>query len=168
MNRFKSVTKLLMWSMALLLAAFVAGCGGDGSSTSPAGVGIGGGLDGLGKGAAPVVLGAAGNFVILAQSGISTVPNSAVTGDIGVSPIARGGITGFSETMDGTGTFSTSTQVTGKLYAADYTSPTPSNLGTAVLDMQAAYVDAAGRAADFTELGTGNIGGMTLPPATYK
>jgi len=168
MNRFKSVTKLLMWSMALLLAAFVAGCGGDGSSTSPAGAGIGGGLDGLGKGAAPVVLGAAGNFVILAQSGISTVPNSAVTGDIGVSPIARGGITGFSETMDGTGTFSTSTQVTGKLYAADYTSPTPSNLGTAVLDMQAAYVDAAGRAADFTELGTGNIGGMTLPPATYK
>jgi len=168
MNRFKSVTKPLMWSMALLLAAFVAGCGGDGSSTSPTASGIGRGLDGVGKGAAPVVLGAAGNFVILAQSGISTVPNSAVTGDIGVSPIARGGITGFSETMDSTGTFSTSTQVIGKVFAADYTSPTPSNLGTAVLDMQAAYADAAGRAADFTELGTGNIGGMTLPPATYK
>jgi len=168
MNRFKSVTKPLMWSMALLLAAFVAGCGGDGSSTSPTASGIGRGLDGVGKGAAPVVLGAAGNFVILAQSGISTVPNSAVTGDIGVSPIARGGITGFSETMDSTGTFSTSTQVIGKVFAADYTSPTPSNLGTAVLDMQAAYTDAAGRAADFTELGTGNIGGMTLPPATYK
>jgi hypothetical protein len=119
-------------------------------------------------GPASVVLGAAGNFVILAKSGISTVPTSAVTGDIGVSPIARGGITGFSETMDASNTYSTSTQVTGKVYAADYTSPTPSKLGTAVLDMEAAYTDAAGRAADYTELGTGNIGGMTLPPATYK
>jgi hypothetical protein len=35
MNRFKSVTKPLMWSMSLLLAAFVAGCGGDGNSTAP-------------------------------------------------------------------------------------------------------------------------------------
>ncbi len=33
MNRFNSVTKTLTWSMALLLAAFVAGCGGDGSSS---------------------------------------------------------------------------------------------------------------------------------------
>jgi hypothetical protein len=36
MNGFKSVTKTLTWSMALLLAAFVAGCSGDGSSTSTA------------------------------------------------------------------------------------------------------------------------------------
>jgi hypothetical protein len=168
MNRFKSVTKPLMWSMSLLLAAIVAGCGGDGSSTSSTASGIVTGLDGVGTSAAPVSLGAAGNFVILAKSGISTVPNSAVTGDIGVSPIARGGITGFSETMDASNTYSTSTQVIGKVFAADYTSPTPSNLGTAVLDMQAAYTDAAGRPADFTEVGAGNIGGMTLPPATYK
>jgi hypothetical protein len=177
MNRFESVTKPQMWFMALLLATIVAGCGGgDGSPASSTASGIGKslasgfgtGLNGVGKGATPVDLGTAGNFVILAKSGISTVPNSAVTGDIGVSPIARGGITGFSETMDVSNTYSTSTQVTGKLYAADYTSPTPSILGTAVLDMQTAYTDAAGRAADFTELGTGNIGGMTLPPATYK
>ena len=38
-------------------------------------------------GQAPVNLGTAGNFVILAKSGVSTVPNSVVTGDIGVSPI---------------------------------------------------------------------------------
>src|ERR1035437_222016 len=36
---------------------------------------------------ASVNLGTAGNFVILAKSGISTVPTSAITGDIGVSPI---------------------------------------------------------------------------------
>ena len=34
--------------------------------------------------------------------------------------------------------------------------------------MQTAYTDAAGRAADYTEVGAGNIGGMTLVPATYK
>jgi len=35
-----------------------------------------------------VNLGTAGNFVMLAKSGISTVPTSAITGDLGVSPAA--------------------------------------------------------------------------------
>ena len=117
---------------------------------------------------APVNLRGAGDFVILAKSGISTVPQSAITGNIGVSPIARGGMTGFSETMDGTNAFSQATQVVGKMFAADYAGTTPSVLGLAVLDMQAAYTDAAGRAPDYTELGGGNIGGMTLSPGTYK
>ena len=47
-------------------------------------------------GQTPVNLGTAGNFVILAKSGISTVPTSAITGDIGVSPIDATAITGFS------------------------------------------------------------------------
>ena len=64
--------------------------------------------------------------------------------------------------------FSTSTQVTGKVYAADYAAPTPSNLTTAVGDMELAFTDAAGRAPDVTELGAGNIGGMTLAPGVYK
>jgi hypothetical protein len=120
-------------------------------------------------GPAPVNLGTAGNFVILAKSGISTVPTSAVTGDIGVSPIDQTAITGFSLILDSTGTFSTSSQVIGKAYAADYTSPTPSNLTTAVSDMEAAYTDAAGRTLpDFTELGAGEIGGLTLVPGLYK
>jgi methionine-rich copper-binding protein CopC len=117
----------------------------------------------------PVDLGLAGNFVLLAKSGISTVPTSAVSGDIGVSPIDQTAITGFSETMDPSNTFSTATQVTGKIYAADYTEPTPTNLTTAVLDMQTAYTDAAGRPLpDFTELGAGEIGGLTLVPGLYK
>jgi hypothetical protein len=151
---------------AILLAALVAGCGQDGKGIT--GSTADGTTDTNRTGPAPVSLGASGAFVILAKSGISTVPQSAVTGNIGVSPIARGGITGFSETMDLSNTFSTSTQVVGKLYAADYASPSPDNLGIAVLDMQAAYTDAAGRAPDHTELGTGNIGGMTLSPGTYK
>lgn len=118
---------------------------------------------------APVNLGAAGNFAILAKTGISTVPPSAVTGDIGVSPIDSTAITGFSLTLDSTTQFSTSPQVTGKAYAASYASPTPANLTTAVSDMETAFTDAAGRTLpDFTELGAGNIGGLTLAPGLYK
>jgi hypothetical protein len=118
---------------------------------------------------APVDLGSAGNYAILAKSGISTVPPSAVTGNLGVSPIDSTAITGFSLTLDGSGQFSTSSQVTGKVYAPDYSSPTPVNLTTAVSDMQTAYTDAAGRTLpDHTELGSGNIGGMTLAPGLYK
>jgi Ice-binding-like len=118
---------------------------------------------------APVDLGTSGNYVILAKSGISTVPPSAVTGDLGVSPIDSTAITGFSLILDGTDQFSTSSQVIGKIYAADYASPTPANLTTAVSDMQTAYTDAAGRTLpDHTELGSGNIGGMTLAPGLYK
>jgi hypothetical protein len=118
---------------------------------------------------AVVNLGAAGNYVILSKSGISTVPPSAVTGDLGVSPITSTAITGFSLILDSSGQFSTSAQVTGKVYAPDYASPTPVNLTTAVSDMQTAYTDAAGRTLpDYTELGSGNIGGMTLAAGLYK
>jgi hypothetical protein len=42
-------------------------------------------------------------------------------------------------------------------------------LTAAVLDMGTAYTDAAGRSLpDFTELGAGNIQGMTLVPGLYK
>jgi len=115
-----------------------------------------------------VNLGAAGNFVILAKSGISTVPNSVITGNMGVSPIDQTAITGFSLVADATNTFATATQVTGKIYAADFAPPTPSELTTAVSNMETAYTDAAGRAAGVTELGAGNISGLTLAPGVYK
>ena len=48
-------------------------------------------------------------------------------------------------------------------------SPTPANMTTAVSNMITAYNDAAGRPSpDFTELGTGNLGGKTLIPGLYK
>jgi len=117
---------------------------------------------------APVNLGMAGNYAILAESGISTVPESVVVGDIAVSPIASTAMTGFSLTEDATNQFSTSTQVIGKAYAPDYASPTPNNLTTAVLDMGTAYVDSAGRTPDYTELYTGDLSGKTLTPGVYK
>jgi hypothetical protein len=117
----------------------------------------------------PVNLGTAGKFSILAKSGISTVPTSAITGDIGVSPIDSTGITGFSLILTAASPFATSTQVAGKVYAPDYADPTPANLTAAIGDMQTAYTDAAGRSTpDFTELGAGEIGGRTLVPGLYK
>ena len=115
-----------------------------------------------------VNLGTAGGFAMLAKSGISTVPASVITGNLGVSPAAATSVTGFSLIADATTVFSTSPQVTGKVYAADYAVPTPSNLTTAIGDMQLAFADAAGRAPGVTELGAGNVGGMNLAPGVYK
>ena len=121
------------------------------------------------SGPRPVGLGTAGNQVVLAKTAISSVPASALTGDIGLSPAAASFATGFSLVADSTNVFSTSTQVSGKLYAANYAVPTPSNLTTAVSNMESAYTDAAGRPTpDFLELYTGNLGGRTLAPGLYK
>jgi hypothetical protein len=120
-------------------------------------------------GPAPVNLGTAGNYVILAKTGISTTGTTAVTGNLGVSPAAASYITGFSLIADSTNVFSTSSLVTGQIFAADYAVPTPSNLTTAVGDMMIAYTDAAGRTTpDFTELYSGDISGKTLVPGLYK
>ena len=116
---------------------------------------------------AVVELGAAGNYVILAKTAINNNPTSSITGDMGISPAATSYITGFSLT-DATG-YATSAQVTGNVYGADMADPTPINLTTAVENMITAYNDAAGRPSpDFTELGTGMIGGQTLSAGLYK
>ena len=77
---------------------------------------------------APLALNSSGDFVILAKTGISTVPYSDITGDMGVSPILATAITGFSLSMDPSGEFSTSAQVTGNIYAPDYMNPTPAKI----------------------------------------
>jgi len=117
---------------------------------------------------AAVDLGTADNFVILAETGISTATSSVITGNIGVSPAAATYITGFSLIMDSTGIFATSSQLVGQAYASDFTSPTPSNLTTAISDMQTAYADAAGRAANYNELYSGDLSGKTLTSGVYK
>lgn len=115
-----------------------------------------------------VKLGLAGEYAILSKSGISSVPNSIITGNIGVSPIDSTSITGFSLIVDETNEFSTSTQVIGEAHASDYSSTTPINLTTAISNMETAFTDAAGRAVDYTELYTGDISGKTLTPGVYK
>jgi hypothetical protein len=117
-----------------------------------------------------VDLGTAGEYVILAKTGISTVPDSSITGDIAVSPISAAAITGFDLILDSEGVFSTASQFTGKAYAADYASPSPVELTTAVGFMETAYTNAAGRPNDDDariNLGGGAIGGLVLTPGVY-
>lgn len=116
---------------------------------------------------AKVALGTSGNYVILAKTAISNTPTSDIQGDLGVSPAAGSFITGFALT-DATG-YATSSQINGRIYAADMVTPTSGNLTVAVENMITAYNDAAGRPSpDFLELGVGNIGGETLVPGLYK
>ena len=123
----------------------------------------------LAAGPSPVELGTSGDFVALAKSGISTTGTTAITGDIGVSPAAATYITGFSLSMDASNVFSTSSYVTGNIYAADYAVPTPANLTTAIGDMETAYTDAAGRTLpDGTELYAGDLSGQTISAGLYK
>jgi hypothetical protein len=122
-----------------------------------------------------VDLKSAANYAILTKTGISSVPDSSITGNIAVSPIAATAITGFSLTQTAGEDWSKSTQFTGKAYAPEYSNDVETTLTTAVGDMQAAYNDAAGRDADadvedgqtFNELLGGKIAGATLTPGVY-
>lgn len=163
------------------LILFVA-CGGggngsniDGGNTGPDAMNNPPNPSGLGP--APVVLGtdtdlaAAGSYVLLAKTGITNVTGSSITGgNLGLSPAAASFITGFALTADSTNVYSTSAVVVSpaKIYASNYAVPTPTNLTSAILSMQAAYTDAAGRTnPDFLNLGSGNLAGKTLVPGLY-
>jgi hypothetical protein len=115
-----------------------------------------------------VSLGTAGDFVLLAKAGVSTTGTTVIIGDVGVSPAALSYVTGFDETLDASGTFATSDLVTGSIYAANLTAPTPTKMTTAISDMETAYTDAAGRTMpDVTELAAGLIGGLVVAPGLY-
>lgn len=169
MNKISSIKKPMMWSTTLLLAAIVAGCSDGG------GTGVNTGLGATGvvcAGASCVNLGTAGNYAILAKAGVSSVPSSVITGNIGLSPAARTFLTGWSLITEPTDTSFSSAQVSGRLFAADNVPPTPTQLTTAVGDMQTAYTAAAGKAPAGGGLttacpGTGSFGGLTIVPGVY-
>ncbi len=134
-----------------------------------------------GAGPAPLALGQAAAFAVLAETGITNAPASVITGNVGANTPSSS-ITGFSPlTLDpDTGVFSTSTQVTGKIFALDYHVATADeldnipdlvgrDLATDVSDMGLAYTDAAGRKlpAPVVDLSGGNISG-SLVPGLYK
>jgi len=116
----------------------------------------------------PVELGEANDYAILSKAGITTTGVTSIVGNIGVSPIAATAMTGFGLSLDSNGQYSKSKLVTGKVFAADYAVPTPEKQSTAILNMESAYTDAAGRVADTMEKNNGNIGGLTLKPGVYK
>ncbi len=115
-------------------------------------------------GQAPVRLGAAGTFALLTKSGITNVYASVINGDVGASPITGAAIG-----------LSCAEVKTGNVYSVDAAGPLPCRVSNATLltsavgAMELAYTDAAGRAnPNFTELGGGEIGGLTLVPGLYK
>lgn len=160
-------------ALALLVA-----CGNDSTGTSVDGGATNNPQNPDGEGPAPVALGsatdlaAAGSYVLLAKTGITNVTGSSITGGhLGLSPAAASFITGFALIADGSNVFSTSSAVVapGKIYAANYAAPTPTHLTSAILAMQSAYTDAAGRSdPDFLNLHGGNLGSKTLVPGLYK
>jgi hypothetical protein len=104
----------------------------------------------------------AANYVLLAKSGITVVPTCDITGDIGISPIASGAMTDFSFTDTTPLVYLTSTQVTGRAFAADYVAPTPAQLTSGVSDMEAAYLDAADVARMSPDPASRNVNGGVL------
>jgi hypothetical protein len=126
------------------------------------------GMPALSFAATSVNLGAAGGYGILSKSGISTTGTTHVIASMGVSPIASTAITGFGLKRTAP-TYSTSSLVTGRIYAPNYAAPTPAHLTTAIGNMQTAYADAAGRKnPNRIGLGAGSIGGLTIKPGLYK
>jgi hypothetical protein len=141
--------------VVMLLVAMVA-CGNSNSpSTHP--------INPNGKGPAPVDLKSASSFAVLTKSGVTDVPASVITGDVGASPI-----TGAADSL-------TCAEVTGKSYSVDAAGPLPCRITNATLltaavkDMMTAYTNAAGRTLPTaTNLGAGEIGGLTIAPGLYK
>ena len=116
---------------------------------------------------APVNLGTAGLYASFASAGITTTGTSNVTGDLG-TPSTASSLTGWALVLDGSGQFSTSSQVTGDVYAHDYAVPTPAKVTQANVDMLAAYTDASTRTPGTTDDFAGHLGGKTLVPGVYK
>jgi len=119
----------------------------------------------------PVNLLSASNFSILAKTAITTTGATSVIGNIGLSPEAAIGITGFGLIMDPSNKFSTSALVNGKIYAPDYALPTPSTMTKAISAMEAAYTDAAGRTIPTAiDINSGSLSSSTSPflPGLYK
>jgi hypothetical protein len=111
-----------------------------------------------------VDLGSAENFAILSKTAITNVPTSVIKGDVGASPI-----TGAALLID-------CSEVQGRIYTTDGAGQSCGSritngplLTLAVVDMEAAYVEAAGRPNPIeVNLGGGSIGGNTLTAGVYK
>ncbi|MEO8147994.1 MAG: ice-binding protein [Bacteroidia bacterium] len=155
----------LMLSGAILLAVSITGCEKDPATSIQdlSGTSLSDQQRLTRTTLARVSLGLAGKFAILSKSGITDVYPSAITGDVGTSPITGAAI------------HLTCSEVVGTTYSVNAAGPLPcrvtnaTRLTTAVGNMQTAYTDAAGRSnPDYLNLGAGTIGGLTLTPGLYK
>lgn len=141
----------------------IAGVNGAAGIQGPVGPPGADGSNSLALGPDPVYLGLAYSFTVFSKAGITNVPGSIIVGDIGTSPITGASIVALD-----------CIEVTGHIYTVDAAGPAcrttnPLYLTLVVSDMETAYTDAAGRTLpDETELGAGEIGGLTIVPGLYK
>jgi hypothetical protein len=113
---------------------------------------------------AAVDLGTAGRYVVLAKAGVSNVRPSTILGkrirdQEGFSPIAA------------PTRYLTPNQVMGGFHTADWSVPTHMQLTTSMMDMEAAYRDAARRVVTSSaniNVGRGLVGGGTFRPGVYR
>jgi Ice-binding-like len=101
-------------------------------------------------GPAPVGLGTAAPFAVLAGSAVTNTGPTTITGNLGIHPGTAAAVTGF---PPGT--------VSGATHAADAVAL------QAKTDLVTAYTDAAGRTPATTVAG-GTLGGLTLVPGVYN
>lgn len=110
---------------------------------------------------APIDLGSASPFAVLAASEIISIPTSDIRGDVGLSPAARSKIAGL-----------TPAEVVGTIYAADDGGAVADMLTQVQGDLTTAYNDARGRTpvptGPFLNPGGANLGGLNLVPGLYK
>ncbi len=119
----------------------------------------------LAAGPAPVDLGSAAHFTVLAATTITTTGGGSINGDVGVYP------------SGGSSIHLTQGQVNGTIYAKDGTGPpgaviAPTLLLAAMNDLTTAFNEARDRVptpvGPFLNPGDGNLAGMTLAPGLYK
>jgi len=170
MNKFAISFKPIVWSMGLVFAALLSGCGS--SNNNYGGPNVNYTTPPAQTNPSAVNLDTAANYAIFADSGITTDANpSDITGNIGVSPeVTSTAISGFALNLPASSPFSTSTQVSGNVYAFDYADPTPAEVAGATADMLAAYLDAEGRAVSSPEhlnVGAGTLTNLTLGRGVY-
>lgn len=147
MNKFESSIKprntLLM---ALLAAAFVAGCGGGGyggDAASGTGTGTGTGTGNPGPAGASPTLGTAGTYGVISGAAVVLNGNAAIIGDLAIDP---------ANALTGTGT------VSGTINNGN----APAH--QARLDQNAAFTDASTRVTASTCAVSGNLVAMPPPP----
>jgi hypothetical protein len=161
MNKFKSVTKPLMWFTALALATVAAGCGsGDPILGGGAGAGAGSGPAGV---TTASILGTAAPLGLSATAGLTTaISSSTVNGDVLLDPLAQcnstavpnnGAIgscapTGFAPTINGF--------VISSAFSTGY------NLATVKADLNAGFLKLTPPAGPPA---AGSLGGATNLPA---
>jgi Ice-binding-like len=183
MNRNESVTKPLTWSMALLLAALVAGCGGG---LDPILGGGGAGGSGPGPAGPAPVLGAAAPFGFFSSAALTNEGNATVINGDAATTSTASSITGFHDSGGFTYTETCPAgncgSVTGTIYASDAPVGDPAGVGVtsaaAALAALAAFNDLSPAArpggldvVTNSLVGAGGLpnelGGRTLAPGIY-